>query len=213
MGMKAEELQGHQHEELSESLPRSWASLWHGGNCVGTDKGAGLGLPIHMLQPHTWQYNHTESAFWISVSAFCPCLPLFGPICRECFLWYFIWKRLFSACWPLGGDHCYPSFLFPKHPYSEDVLLVSIRLCAPLWMGLFRNRLYFSPSAGIKGNSQNKADLNMAYYESVPKSDCGKIIFCLYFAPIWGKSLSRSMLFADPQWFPFKFRDVFQILV
>lgn len=81
LGMKAGELQlqGCQREELSES----WVSLWHGDNHVGSDNGAGLGLSIHMVQPHTLgSLAHTESAFWISVSAFCPCLPLFGPLCR-----------------------------------------------------------------------------------------------------------------------------------
>lgn len=80
-------------------------------------------------------------------------------------------------------------------------------------MGLFRNSLYFSPSAGIKCNSQNKPDLYIAYYESMPKSDCGKITFLLYFAPIWGKYFPRSMLSVDPWWFPFKLSDVFEIFV
>lgn len=80
-------------------------------------------------------------------------------------------------------------------------------------MGLFRNGLYYPPSSGIKGNSQNKTDLNIAYYESVPKSDCGKIIISLYFAPIWCKCLPRSVLSADPRWFPFKLSDVFGIFV
>lgn len=64
-------------------------------------------------------------------------------------------------------------------------------------MGLFRNGLYFSPSAVIEGNSQNKTNLNTAYHESVPKSDCGKIVFRLYvfMCPPFGENSFQDLCY------------------
>lgn len=150
---------GCQHEELSESLCRCWLSLWQDGNCVGSDNGAGFGLPIHVLQPHTLGsvVKHNLPFGFLSLHS-APAFPSLAQYAEN--VSCDIWSNVSSDIWSERGysqpaGHWEETIATPlccsQTLLSEEVLTASIRLCA--YMGLLRNWLYFPPSAGIKGNS------------------------------------------------------------
>lgn len=116
----------------------SWVSwypcLWHHDNYVA--------LITELVQDYLYTYfGPTPWAVWtyrICLLNFCLCLlplpsPLWPDMQRINLLWYFTWKRLLSTCWLLEGGHCYPSFFLPEHPFSEEVITASIRLCSPIY--------------------------------------------------------------------------------
>lgn len=117
-GWRLESRRGAGTGSCSSTCLGSWVSWYliplESRRLWGTDNGAGSGLAMHVLWPHA-----SGSMDIICLLNFCLCiLPLPSPpwpdMQRINLLWCFIWL--------LGGGHCCPSFLFPKYPYSEEVI-------------------------------------------------------------------------------------------